>query len=297
MSPHQFNICQEANGQFCDVITHFQPLMNLPSCITAVYTKNAHSFSARYSLQIKKTLDISIPSQLALNIWILTTQTSVITTAVTLICPGETTKSITIKMPIHILWLPPACNATLANFHIPPHYKDSSLEVNISLDMPNLNTINISALDFCIWQHLGKHQYKSQLQHLASIPSVPVDQLYKHMVSGMEHIMPFTSPEESTGDTDSIWTLVFPYRSLCNSYRITYTSRIRDLLLLFILVLTCQISMPIFTTRYHAIYNCGWWCRGSTHLQMWWQGPTTYKTSWESWPAYGANTYMDEELI
>ena len=34
-----------------------------------------------------------------------------------------------------------------------------------------------------------------------------MDQLYKHMVNSIQHIKPFTSPEESTGDTDSIWTL------------------------------------------------------------------------------------------
>ena len=47
---------------------------------------------------------------------------------------------------------------------------------------------------------------KSQLQHLASIPSVPVGQLYSHMATSTHHITPF-SPEESTGDTDSISTM------------------------------------------------------------------------------------------
>ena len=47
--------------------------------------------------------------------------------------------------------------------------------------MANLHMINISSLDFCIWQHLEKHQNESQLQHLASIASVPVGQLYSHM--------------------------------------------------------------------------------------------------------------------
>ena len=60
MSPHQFSICQEANGQFCNVITPFQPLANLPSCITALYTKNAHNIAARCSLEIRKTQDLSI---------------------------------------------------------------------------------------------------------------------------------------------------------------------------------------------------------------------------------------------
>ena len=89
---------------------------------------------------------------------------------------------------------------------------------------------------------------------------------------------------------------IFSHRSLCNSYRIAYTSRIGDILLLFLSVLTFQISMPTFTTRYHAIYYCGCWCRGSTHLQMQWQGQTAQKTSQESWPVYGSSTYMDKEL-
>ena len=91
-------------------------------------------------LQIRKSQDISIPSQLAPNIWTLPTPTSAITTAVTLICPGETSKSITIKKLIYILQLPPGCSATLPNFHLPSYYEDSTLEVNISLYMANLNT-------------------------------------------------------------------------------------------------------------------------------------------------------------
>ena len=87
------------------------------------------------------------------------------------------------------------------------HYESSALEVNFSQDMANLNTINISSLDFHIWQHLEKHQNESQLQHLARIPSVPVFELYRHMTNGIQPITPFTSLEESTGDTASIWTL------------------------------------------------------------------------------------------
>ena len=74
------------------------------------------------------------------------------------------------------------------------------------LDMVNLNMINISSVNFHIRQHLEKHLNESQLLHLASMPSVPVGQLYHHMAKGLEHITPF-SPENLTGDTNSIWTL------------------------------------------------------------------------------------------
>ena len=67
--------------------------------------------------------------------------------------------------------------------------------------------VNMSSLDFCMWQHLEKHQNKTLFHHLANIPSVPVNQLYKHMVNGIQPIAPFTSPEESTGDRVWIWTL------------------------------------------------------------------------------------------
>ena len=120
ISQHQFSICQKANGQFCNIHSPFQPLTNPPSCITALYAKNAASISTRCSLQVRKTQNISIPSQIAPNVWIMTTAPSAVTTAITLICPGETTKLLTMKKPIHILHLPSACSATSPNFHLPP---------------------------------------------------------------------------------------------------------------------------------------------------------------------------------
>ena len=193
---------------------------NPPSYITALCTKNTAGISTRCSLQIRKTSDVCIHSQIAPIVWILTTAPSAVTTMLTLICPRETTQFIEVKKPIHVLQLPTACSATSSNFHLPPHHESPTLEVNISLDMANLNMINISSMNFHIWQHLEKHQNESQLQHLASIPSVPVGKLYSHMGKGIQHITPF-SPEESTGDTDSIWMLfshtgvyVMAFRSL-----------------------------------------------------------------------------------
>ena len=37
-------------------------------------------------------------------------------------------------------------------------------------------------------------------------PAYPQGQFYSHMAKGIQYITPF-SPEESTGDTHSIWTL------------------------------------------------------------------------------------------
>ena len=50
----QYSTCKEANGQFCSIYTPFQPLANPPTCITALYSKNATSIAARCSLQVRK---------------------------------------------------------------------------------------------------------------------------------------------------------------------------------------------------------------------------------------------------
>ena len=120
ISQHQFSTCQEANGQFCNIYTPFQPPTNPTSCITALYTKNAASISTTFSLQIRKSQNICIPSQIAPNVWILTTAPSAVTTAITLTCPGTTTKFLTVKNLIQVLHLPPTCSATSPNFHLQP---------------------------------------------------------------------------------------------------------------------------------------------------------------------------------
>ena len=207
ISDKQNHTCKETNRQLCSIYTPFQPLANPPSCITALYSKNTASIAARCSLQVRKAHTISIPMFIAPNVWLITSAPSTVMTGMTIVCPKGPIKLITLQKPIHILHLPPACSATSPYFYLPPHYKPTTLAINISFEVAKLNMINISALDFHIWQHLENHWNETQLQHLASIPSVPVNQLYKHMISGISPITPFTSPEESTGDTVSIWTL------------------------------------------------------------------------------------------
>ena len=112
-------------------------------------------------------------------------------------------ETIPIQNPIHILKLPTACSATSPNFYLPPRYETPTLDVNISLNMANLYMINISALDFCIWKHLGRN--RSDMQQLTTIPSIPVHKIYQHLLNNTLPIIPFDT--ESTKNTDSIWTL------------------------------------------------------------------------------------------
>ena len=65
--------------------------------------------------------------------------------------------------------------------------------------------INITALHFLVWQHLGNNQSDIQLQHLVTIPSILVHKVYQHLLNSSLQLTPFnTEPSEGT---DSLWSV------------------------------------------------------------------------------------------
>ena len=62
LSTTQFQACQHTNGQFCSIITPFQPLANPPSCIAALYAKNKVDIASKCSLQIHKASATNLPN-------------------------------------------------------------------------------------------------------------------------------------------------------------------------------------------------------------------------------------------
>ena len=205
LSATQFEVCKQANGQFCHISTPFQPLANPPTCITALYAKSEASIKSKCSLQLHKASTTSLPTQITPNVWILTTPTSAPTDTISLICPEKPMETILIRQPLHILKLPMACSATSSHFYLPSRYESPVLNINVSLNMANLQTVNITTPHFRIWQHLGKNHIKAQLQHLANIPSIPVHKVYEHLLNSSLHMTPFNmKPSE---DTNTLWNL------------------------------------------------------------------------------------------
>ena len=175
--------CQQANGQFCSISAPLQPFANLPLCIATIYAKNKAGIEKRCSLQITNMNSATIPTLIAPTVMILTSAPTAVSTGIMIICPDEAPRFIKTQTPIHILYLPPAYSSTFQQFHLPPHHEMHQLTINISLNTANLNIINITSPEFRIWQHLEDHWNGTQLHHLVNVPSVPINQLYKHMVS------------------------------------------------------------------------------------------------------------------
>ena len=71
LSTTHFEVCRQANGQFCHISTPFQPLANPPTCITALYAKSEASIKSKCSLQLHKASTTSLPTQITPDVWIL----------------------------------------------------------------------------------------------------------------------------------------------------------------------------------------------------------------------------------
>ena len=102
----------------------------------------------------------------------------------------------TYGLQCHLIQLPPTTR-----------YETLTLDTNISLNMANLHMINILAQDFHMWKHLGNNRSDVQLQHLTTIPWIPVHKIYQHLLNNTLPIIPFNMDKESTEHIGSIWTL------------------------------------------------------------------------------------------
>ena len=75
------------------------------------------------------------------------------------------------------------------------------------------------------------------------------------MAKGIQHITPF-SPEESTGDTDSIWTLFLHTGVYVMAIGLLIPGGLGIFCNYFFWCQPARGSVPTFTIRYHAIYIC-----------------------------------------
>ena len=208
LSPRQYKICKEANGQFCSITSPYQPLAKPPSCITALYTKSLSDITTHCSVKITKALETSLPTQIAPDVWLITTPAKAQPATTTLICPASPMETINLRKPLHILKLPTACSATSPTFYLPPRYETSALDVNVSLQMANLHYINMSDQHFRIWNHLGTNRTEDQLHHLSTISSIPINSLYQHLLNNTGTIQPFDMTTGSSREANPLWTLL-----------------------------------------------------------------------------------------
>ena len=120
----------------------------------ALYAKNDQEIGMQCSLTIFPTAPAFPSNVISSNLWIFISTPTMQGSAITMICPDKATSSSLLQQLLHILKLPSACSVTSRHFHLPPHNEGHMVTMLLSLDKANLNTINVSTPEFCIWQHL-----------------------------------------------------------------------------------------------------------------------------------------------
>ena len=154
---------------------------------------------------LHKTTTTAFPMQITPDVWILTTPATAPINTITLDMPREchaNNRSLTTTTCTETAY---SLQCHFSSFLPTPRYETPVLNVNVSLDMANLQTVNITTLHFCVWQHLGNNHSDTQLQHLATIPSIPVHKVYQHLFNDTLQLTSFnTEPSE---DMDTLWSL------------------------------------------------------------------------------------------
>ena len=97
---------------------------------------------------------------------------------------------------------------TNLHFNLPPHYADHVVTMHVCLVKADLNTVNISTLDFHIWQHFDSNWTTADMQRLVDVPDVPITQLYKHMIGQSEPILLFEINRDMEEGPSITWKLL-----------------------------------------------------------------------------------------
>ena len=145
---------------------HHSNPCKLPSCVTTLYAKNNQAIKEQCPLVISHMPCMYIPIVVTSNFRIIPSNPQTQGSTMTIICPDKTTSTVPLQQSFNILRLSPAYSTTSYNFHLPPHYEDISMEMNLSLDTANIDAFNISTLDFRIWQHFSRNWTQPNLQKL-----------------------------------------------------------------------------------------------------------------------------------
>ena len=65
------------------------------------------------------------------------------------------------------------------------------ITIYVSLKKANLNSFNVSAPDFHVWQHIGSNWSTTHIQKLTNVPEILITQLYSHLIGQSKHSLPF----------------------------------------------------------------------------------------------------------
>ena len=182
----EFIQCTLAQGHFCNLNTALYHIYYSNWCLVAMFLKE--------NIRINKDCKLSVtnftgPQAIYLDqrLWAISVEKP---TQMEIRCP-KVTQVKSLKPPITLKNLQPACSAFSPGVKLPPYFKEFSKGFHVALKSAHLNVPKYNPTNFRIWHTFNVSNLSSieseKLKKLAPAPTIPIDKL-RAKIASFRHI-------------------------------------------------------------------------------------------------------------
>ena len=178
----EFIQCTLAQDHFCSLNTALYHIDYSKWCLVAIFLKQDNRINKDCQLTVT---NITGPQAIYLDqgLWAISVD---MPTQMEIKCP-KVTQVKSLKPPITLVNLQPACSAFSPGVKLPPYFKQFSKGFHVALKSANLNIPNYKPTNFRIWNTFNLSNISpiqsEKLKELAPAPTIPIDQLRAQIAS------------------------------------------------------------------------------------------------------------------
>ena len=182
----EFIQCTLAQGHFCSLNTALYHIDYSRWCLVAMFLKQNNRINKDCQLTIT---NITGPQAIYLDqgLWAISVDKP---TQMEIRCP-KVMQVKSLKPPITLVNLQPACSAFSPGVKLPPYFKQFSKGFHVALKSANLNIPKYTPTNFRIWNTFNLSNISpiesEKLKELAPAPTIPIDQL-RAQIASFRHI-------------------------------------------------------------------------------------------------------------
>ena len=178
--------CTLAQGHFCNLNTALYHIDYSTWCLVAMFLKENKRINKDCKLSVTNIIG---PQAIYLDqgLWAISVEKP---TQMEIRCP-KVTQVKSLKPPITLINLQPACSAFSPGVKLPPYFKQFSKDFHVALKSAHLNVPKYNPTNFRIWHTFNVSNLSpiesEKLKKLAPAPTIPIDQL-RAQIASFRHI-------------------------------------------------------------------------------------------------------------
>ena len=160
-----------AQGHFCNLNTALYHIDYSNWSLVAMFLKENNRINQECKLSV---------TNITGGLWAISVEKA---TQIEIRCP-KVTQVKSLKPPIYLINLQPACSAFSPGVKLPPYFKQFSKGFHVALKSAHLNVPKYNPTNFKIWHTFNVSNLSSiESEKLAPAPTIPIDQLRAQLAS------------------------------------------------------------------------------------------------------------------